>query len=94
MMSRKRKEMESLMGKSLKIILDQTKTRGFSGRCWGTGESPLKGSHVTLGKNGEVVSVHLGADGKLQILEYRLSSDTVLGETIHQILVAAGLPVA
>lgn len=92
MNSKERKDLEALMGITLKEALRETKTIGFSGRCWGTGESLLKGSHVTLGKGKEVVSVFV-EDGKIHILEYEKTIGTALGKKVRKIIEAKNLPI-
>jgi hypothetical protein len=92
-MSKRRKELEALMGIALKGILDMIKAIGFSGRCWGTKESLFRGSHVTLAEGDEIASIFVEGD-KIRILEYAKTSGTVLGKKVRKILEAKNLPLA
>jgi hypothetical protein len=93
MSGKERKDLEAAMGITLKKILDATKVVGFSGRCWGTGDSFYRGSHVTLGEGDEVASVFV-EDSKIRIVEYRKTTETALGKKVRAILEAKNLPLA
>ena len=79
------------MGITLKSTLKETKTIGFSGRCWGTQGSFCRGSHVTLGQKNEMVSV-FAAEGAIQIWEYRKPTGTSLGKKVRATLEAKNIP--
>lgn len=93
MTSAKRKALEALMGIALKGMLDMAKAIGFSGRCWGTKESSLRGSHVTLAEGDEVVSIFVEGS-EIRILEYEKTNGTALGKKVREILEEKNLPIA
>ena len=80
------------VGKLIKPLWPEAEAHG---RCWGkkgNGQNPLYGSHITLIKQDEVVTVFFDEKkNKFRILEYRLSEGSVLGEKIKNILTAHGV---
>jgi len=93
MTAKEKNILATAMGINLKAILKETKTIGFSGRCWGTQGSFCRGSHVTLGQKNEMVSVFVAEEG-IQILEYQKTVGTTLGKKVRAILGAKNLPLA
>ena len=93
MTAKERNILATAMGITLKAILKETKTIGFSGRCWGTKGSLCQGSHVTLGEGDEVASVFV-EDSKIRIVEYRKTTGTALGKKVRAILEVKNLPLA
>lgn len=78
---------KEVLGNLWKELLD---TGGWVGRTYGRKgkgiNSPLRGSHITLGKGNEVVILNVSEDGKLQLHEFVSNRGTNLGNQIISLL--------
>jgi hypothetical protein len=86
-------------GNDVKVVLaglwnEVFEEGGFRGRTWGKRgkgvTTKYRGSHITLGYSGEIVSVNI-VDGKVTIHEFSKTEETELGNEIRSILRENGL---